>query len=213
MNVQKPPCMYRLELPGLRYSTEIFRELDRAVSGMDEIPLEFVNAMFDALDIREYSVHCYHIFMSSGNSWQEREKIEDFDNEHLFYLNLRKRMIASFRMTRTDKQKRKDKERLAYNHRKKIATVPGWWRELAAIYATSSYLSKKTKIPHHVDHIVPLCGMKNKIQVVCGLHAPWNLRVITGQENVEKGSKFDPDSYNDDAYYLAKFKEYQSTKK
>lgn len=61
--------------------------------------------------------------------------------------------------------------------------VPPWLTEehleqIRAFYRLRKKLTEETGIPHEVDHIVPLQG-----GTVCGLHVPWNLRVITKEEN------------------------------
>lgn len=46
-------------------------------------------------------------------------------------------------------------------------------------------MTEATGIEHHVDHIHPLVH-----PLICGLHVPANLQVITGSENVQKSNRF-----------------------
>lgn len=70
----------------------------------------------------------------------------------------------------------------------KINATPRWLTadhhaEIARIYADCRRETDETCVPHEVDHIIPLRGID-----VCGLHVPWNLRVITAYENRRKSN-------------------------
>lgn len=65
----------------------------------------------------------------------------------------------------------------------KLRATPNWltpehWVEI-------NYLYEKRGAGQQVDHIIPLKG-----KTVCGLHVPWNLRLISTKENLKKGNKF-----------------------
>jgi len=71
----------------------------------------------------------------------------------------------------------------------KIYAIPKGLKEsdfelIRMYYQLANYMTEVTGIPHEVDHIIPLQG-KN----ICGLHVPWNLRVITKSENCTKGNR------------------------
>jgi hypothetical protein len=68
------------------------------------------------------------------------------------------------------------------------ATPPWLTKEQKAamkqLYVEAQRLTKLTGERYVVDHIVPLIN-----EDVCGLHVPWNLRVITQDENLVKSNK------------------------
>lgn len=73
--------------------------------------------------------------------------------------------------------------------RKKQAT-PAWLtaehkREMREMYLIAELLTKFLGEEHQVDHIIPL-----NHELVCGLHVPWNLQVLTAAENVAKSNRF-----------------------
>lgn len=81
---------------------------------------------------------------------------------------------------RADTKARRRKHRLA---------TPKWLtrsqkKEIRQLYQIAMTMTKTTGEKYVVDHIVPL-----RSEIVCGLHVPWNLRVITHEENLTKSNQ------------------------
>jgi 5-methylcytosine-specific restriction endonuclease McrA len=79
--------------------------------------------------------------------------------------------------------------------RHKNATPPWITQEqkqlIKGLYLHAMHLTKITGERYVVDHIIPLIN-----PTVCGLHVPWNLRVITQEQNLLKSNKLIDSSPN-----------------
>ena len=97
-----------------------------------------------------------------------------------------KAVVAKYYATNKDKYIAKN----ALREATKLKATP-IWADLSAInrlYKDARYLTEKTGIQHHVDHVVPLRHPK-----VQGLHCEANLAIISGKENLSKGNRYWPD--------------------
>lgn len=79
-----------------------------------------------------------------------------------------------------------------------LQATPPWYTaehdaQIEALHADRRRMDAETGRPHHVDHIIPLVAKARVdgkwVQVACGLHVPWNLRVMPGADNCRKSCK------------------------
>lgn len=107
-----------------------------------------------------------------------------------YYLNNRERVLLKAKKYR-EKMPRNKAMRAKHETKRRFLKINskkafvGFDKEIELIYKQALNLTETTGITHHVDHIIPLINKK-----VCGLHVPWNLQIITAEENLKKSNKF-----------------------
>jgi hypothetical protein len=84
----------------------------------------------------------------------------------------------------------KNLERVNRRRALKKQALPIWLTaiekcQIEEFYEISLAKSFQTGIKHHVDHIFPLKGKGYN-----GLHVPWNLQILTQEQNDKKATKF-----------------------
>ena len=109
---------------------------------------------------------------------------------------------------------KENKDRISENYKRQYANDPAYYhvksrlRQSGLLNATPKWLSKQQKkaistiyrearrlteltgVKHVVDHVHPLTGKNQAGEVIsCGLHVPWNLKVVTEEHNLSKGCR------------------------
>lgn len=94
--------------------------------------------------------------------------------------------------------RRRMRSLVAERNAQKLNATPRWLTDdhraqIEAFYDEARRLTEATGVEHQVDHIVPLKAADpvTRERNACGLHVPWNLQVLTREENIAKLNGFD----------------------
>ena len=108
-------------------------------------------------------------------------------------------------------QANKDKvnANIAKRYTLKRHCTPRWVKQawIRPFYTAAAHLTKTTGVRHEVDHIVPI-----RSKIVCGLHVPANLQILTTLENKRKANNHDPLAPANSAASTAHFELTDTTK-
>ena len=151
-------------------------------------------------------VECLKVEWTKGNAervvyfreYNKREDVKERKNE--WYQENRETVIAAastrpahvLREYRNAWKENNKVQVLADNkvrRRKHRQATPPWLTrkqksEIRQLYQMAITMTQTTGEQYVVDHIVPL-----RSHEVCGLHVPWNMEVITQEENLKKSNK------------------------
>lgn len=129
---------------------------------------------------------CYTCSLAKVQKWREENP------EHLA-------KIEKSRWKNNKEKRKKDFKRWAQNNKAKLSAktskrradeiqaTPAWVNlaEMRDYYLKCAKQKLLSGIDYTVDHIIPLRG-----KLVCGLHVPWNLQILTRSENSKKKNNF-----------------------
>lgn len=120
--------------------------------------------------------------------WQARN-IEHYRAKQKRYYDENREKIYLKNKKWTERNRARVNARCMARHAAKMSATPKWLtlaqrQEITRMYERAQELTQSTGINHEVDHVIPLIS-----KAVCGLHVPWNLRVITARENRAKQNR------------------------
>ena len=122
------------------------------------------------------------------NKWQKANK----DKVRVYSQRWYSKAIPEVLAHKRKEYRRKNPEIFAKHSVKRRssekAATPSWIsdndkQQINLIYLKRDFINEVTGVKHDVDHVYPIQG-KNS----CGLHVPWNLRILTSTENRRKSN-------------------------
>jgi len=179
--------------------------MKRCAKCHEEYPLNSFNIRKNGLPY-SYCKPC-HAIKCKDNNLKNRESILARKREHrltnieqyklkdkLYALNNKEKREHSQKVTR-EKRRDNGKQALAAAKKRshKLSATPKWHTEWEEFLMQEIYHIAKLR-GMHVDHTIPLKG-----KLVCGLHTPTNLQLLTPVENMRKKNKYEVVSGGKDA--------------
>jgi 5-methylcytosine-specific restriction endonuclease McrA len=133
--------------------------------------------------------HCKLCIKKSRKRSYVKHREKRVATSKAYYENNKDKIKASRKRYRQSSEG-KAKINARNNKRKaqKLQATPKWlteehFKQIEQFYIAAKDLRWEDEM--HVDHIVPLNGV-----TISGLHVPWNLQLLTKEENLRKGNKF-----------------------
>lgn len=108
---------------------------------------------------------------------------------HRRYKEANKDKFRDYARKHYENNKEKHTEKSVLRKTRRELAKPSWLtkenlEEIEYFYWLALDLKISTGLEYHVDHIIPLRG-----KTVCGLHVPWNLQILSREDNLKKGNK------------------------
>ena len=121
----------------------------------------------------------------AGKRYYEKNKIEVMARASARPPEEKRRHKSKYKIANPDLYKALS----SFRRKRNQQATPKWLtytqkKEIRSLYIIAQTSTKITGVKYVVDHIVPLVG-----DTVCGLHVPWNLQIMTQEDNLLKSNK------------------------
>ena len=136
----------------------------------------------------QYHYYCKECTKQKNREWKQanKDKVSNYDKE--WQQKNKDKKSKNYKNWQVNNRAKVNSYN-SYRRALEVQATPEWLTQSQKLhiqckYSLAQMFSRETGIQHHVDHVVPLKG-----KTVCGLHVPWNLRVIPAVDNLRKSNK------------------------